>query len=159
MSNLKIQLRFAALIKEHLPPTIYPDLYDIGGGTGGLNLILTAWGYQVVTIDPKTQNRAVFHRRQMFTLNYPVSTNAIVGLHPDGATEIIIRQAANHGIPFAIVPCCVMPILTNFKGDEAAWIKHLLNYADNLGFDAQEFTLTAPGKNVAIMGRPKSDNT
>lgn len=156
MVNHKIRLKFAALIQREFPRSTYPEILDVAGGQGGLNLILTSLGYQTVTIDPKTQNRAVYHRKQMFTLNYPFSTSLIVGLHPDAATEIIIRQAANHGIPFAIVPCCVIPTLTNFKGDDSRdWINHLVSYAVNLSFHAQEFTLDAPGKNVAIVGRPK----
>jgi hypothetical protein len=36
---------------------------------------------------------------------------AIVGLHPDEATEDIVDAALARQIPFAVVPCCVMPQL------------------------------------------------
>jgi hypothetical protein len=36
---------------------------------------------------------------------------AMVGLHPDEATEAIVDAALAHQIPFAVVPCCVLPQL------------------------------------------------
>jgi hypothetical protein len=39
------------------------------------------------------------------------SCAAIVGLHPDEATECLVDVALAHGRPFAVVPCCVMPHL------------------------------------------------
>jgi hypothetical protein len=36
---------------------------------------------------------------------------ALVGLHPDEATEHIVDLALARGKPFAVVPCCVMPHL------------------------------------------------
>lgn len=37
------------------------------------------------------------------------STSIVVGMHPDGATEAIVRLALSHDKPFAVVPCCVFP--------------------------------------------------
>ena len=37
--------------------------------------------------------------------------DALVGLHPDEATEEIVDTALEHSIPFAVVPCCVFPQL------------------------------------------------
>ena len=37
--------------------------------------------------------------------------SAIVGLHPDEATEDIVTAALGHERPFAVVPCCVLPQL------------------------------------------------
>ena len=37
--------------------------------------------------------------------------SAVVGMHPDQATEGIMAFAKAHGKPFAIVPCCVFPAL------------------------------------------------
>ena len=39
------------------------------------------------------------------------SCAALVGLHPDEATEHIVDIALARGKPFAVVPCCVMPHL------------------------------------------------
>ena len=36
---------------------------------------------------------------------------AIVGLHPDEATESLVDAALAHRRPFAVVPCCVLPAL------------------------------------------------
>jgi hypothetical protein len=35
------------------------------------------------------------------------SVSIVVGMHPDQATEPIVRLALQHGKPFAVVPCCV----------------------------------------------------
>ena len=34
-----------------------------------------------------------------------------VGMHPDQATEAIVDFAAKYNKPFALVPCCVFPVL------------------------------------------------
>mmetsp|Transcript_3405 Transcript_3405/g.4533 ORF Transcript_3405/g.4533 Transcript_3405/m.4533 type:complete len:328 (+) Transcript_3405:102-1085(+) len=36
---------------------------------------------------------------------------ALVGLHPDEATEAIVETALAYNLPFAVVPCCVTPQL------------------------------------------------
>ena len=48
----------------------------------------------------------------------------IVALHPDQATEPALRMAVQHGIDFAIVPCCVFP-LDGIKRDWLQWLKYL----------------------------------
>ena len=37
------------------------------------------------------------------------ASSMVVGMHPDEATEPIVRLALAHGKPFAVVPCCVFP--------------------------------------------------
>ena len=39
------------------------------------------------------------------------SCSALVGLHPDQATDGIVDAAVRFGKPFAVVPCCVFPSL------------------------------------------------
>lgn len=39
------------------------------------------------------------------------SCSAVVGMHPDQATEAIVDLSARLGVPFAVLPCCVMPSL------------------------------------------------
>jgi len=58
-----------------------------------------------------------FHRRP-FDLSYVADeaatwrgAAAVVGLHPDEATEAIVDAALAAGKPFAVVPCCVFPAL------------------------------------------------
>ena len=36
---------------------------------------------------------------------------AVVGMHPDEATECIVDRALAHSVPFAVVPCCATPNL------------------------------------------------
>ncbi|KAF9164367.1 hypothetical protein DFQ26_001503 [Actinomortierella ambigua] len=44
----------------------------------------------------------VGHHRQLFD-----QASILVGLHPDQATEPIVRMALRLGKPFAVIPCCV----------------------------------------------------
>jgi hypothetical protein len=39
--------------------------------------------------------------------------SAIVALHPDEATGVIVEHAVKHRIPFAVVPCCVFSRVFN----------------------------------------------
>lgn len=41
--------------------------------------------------------------------------SAVVGMHPDQATDSIVELAAELGKPFALVPCCVFPRLFNHR--------------------------------------------
>jgi len=49
---------------------------------------------------------------------------ALLGMHPDEATESIVDAAVNLRRPFAIVPCCVFP-LDGRPRSFGAWIDHL----------------------------------
>eukprot|EP00041_Stephanoeca_diplocostata_P014221 m.256090 g.256090 ORF g.256090 m.256090 type:complete len:401 (+) comp19626_c0_seq1:389-1591(+) len=44
---------------------------------------------------------------------------AVVGMHPDQATEAIVDFAVMHNKPFAVVPCCVFPALFPYRRDRA----------------------------------------
>lgn len=84
-----------------------PRIFDVAGGQGKLNEALTDLGRSVVTYDRKAaRNPNVAYREQRFTLEEPCLADMVVGMHPDGATRVIVEYAAKHRIPFAIVPCC-----------------------------------------------------
>ena len=46
------------------------------------------------------------YAQRIFTLEEPCEADLLVGMHPDGATRVIIEYAAQHRRPFAVVPCC-----------------------------------------------------
>ena len=48
----------------------------------------------------------------------------VVGMHPDEATEPIVDQCIRLGKPFAVVPCCVMP-LDGSRMSKEAWFDYL----------------------------------
>jgi hypothetical protein len=99
---------------------------DVAGGNGALGLALRELGVQsVILLDPNPRcrdvtvpviakplvgdggdlltNRAIAAQLETCSL--------IVGMHPDQATEAIIDAADRMKIPFALLPCCVMPSL------------------------------------------------
>ena len=47
----------------------------------------------------------------MRTARLVSSAAAIVGMHSDAATEPIVDLAMRLGVPFAVIPCCVLPNL------------------------------------------------
>jgi hypothetical protein len=126
-----------------------PRIFDVAGGQGKLNQALTALGRQVVTFDRRHKHLDVPYAQRTFTLDEPCAADLIVGMHPDGATGVIIEYAALHRLPFAIVPCCSdngMP----YK----PWMRHLAELARARGFrDVAEETLPMRGRARVVHGR------
>lgn len=126
-----------------------PRIFDIAGGMGKLNGALTARGRKVVTFDRRAKHLPVEFAEREFTLDEPCEAELVVGMHPDGATRIIIEYAARHRIPFAVVPCCAdnsMP----YK----PWMRHLAELAEQLGFAVEEHALPMDGRARVLMGTP-----
>lgn len=106
-----------------------------GGGAGGVAFELHCrWGVPTTVVDPRPP---VLCRRSAATLaaapqhaladtrpahcaelfdvrlakeRFPTAS-AIVGMHPDQATDAVVDAALALGCPFAVVPCCVFPAL------------------------------------------------
>ena len=136
----------AACIVEHLPGE---RVFDVAGGMGRLNEELTKLGRKVVTFDRRHKHLDVPFAERTFALDEPCACDLVVGMHPDGATRVIIEYAALHRIPFAIVPCCSdngMP----YK----PWVRHLTELATGRGFAVSEAVLAMPGRNRVLIGRP-----
>lgn len=126
-----------------------PRIYDIAGGMGRLNEALTSLGRMVTTFDLRHKRLPVRYAERIFTLEEPCEADLVVGMHPDGATRIIIEYAAAHRIPFAVVPCCAdnsMP----YK----PWMRHLAELATSLGFaHVEEHSLPMEGRARVLVGR------
>jgi len=73
----------------------------------------------------------------------------MVGMHPDGATRIVIEYAARHHIPFAVVPCC-----SDNGMSYRPWMRHLAELARGLGLDAREEVLPMEGRARVLYGLP-----
>ncbi len=152
---------FAQLIAREFPASKYPVVGDIAGGDGSLNVELSKLGYQVVTFDSKRRKNGemVTFKRKLFTQKTEGKFDLLVGMHPDGATDVIIYQASLRGIPFTIAPCCAIPAMTcvewkkkNSKGT-ADWYRHCVDYANRLGFKTVERQLNMDGKNKVLIGK------
>ncbi len=61
------------------------------------------------------------------------NTSMVIGFHPDQATEIIINEALNKSIPFAVVPCCVFPNMSpNRIGIDGKLVRSFEQFIDYL---------------------------
>ncbi|MBX5480385.1 MAG: hypothetical protein IRZ16_00850 [Myxococcaceae bacterium] len=140
---------FAALIAERFPAA--HRVFDVAGGMGKLNLALTKLGREVTTFDLRHKRApTVRYAERRFTLEEPCAADLVVGMHPDGATRIIIEYAAKHRIPFAVVPCCSdngMPY--------NPWMRHLAELGRDRGFGIEEARLAMEGRARVIVGVPR----
>lgn len=139
---------FAHFIADHFDA---PRIFDVAGGLGRLNEALTALGRTVTTFDQRHKHAKVRYAERAFGLEEPCECDLVVGMHPDGATRVIIEFAALHRIPFAVVPCCSdngMP----YK----PWMRHLASLAQERGFAVAEGTLPMDGRARVLFGRPET---
>jgi hypothetical protein len=138
---------FAQLITRRFSA---PRIFDIAGGQGRLNESLTALGRTVTTFDLRHKRQPVRYAQRIFTLEEPCECDLLVGMHPDGATRVVVEYAAKHQLPFAVVPCCSdngMP----YK----PWMRHLAELAQSLGFSrVEEVTLPMEGRARVLVGEP-----
>jgi len=125
-----------------------PRVFDVAGGQGKLNEALTKRGRSVTTFDLRHKRLPVQYAQRIFTLEEPCEAELVVGMHPDGATRIIIQYAAAHRLPFAVVPCCSdngMPY--------NPWMRHLAELARESGFTTvEEVTLAMDGRARVLVG-------
>eukprot|EP00192_Tetraselmis_astigmatica_P009072 CAMPEP_0117651542 /NCGR_PEP_ID=MMETSP0804-20121206/2150_1 /TAXON_ID=1074897 /ORGANISM="Tetraselmis astigmatica, Strain CCMP880" /LENGTH=663 /DNA_ID=CAMNT_0005457531 /DNA_START=197 /DNA_END=2191 /DNA_ORIENTATION=+ len=60
------------------------------------------------------------------------AASALVGMHPDQATEAIVDEAIAAGKPFAVVPCCVFPRIFGSRklpdGSQVVTYKQFVDY-------------------------------
>jgi hypothetical protein len=124
-------------------------VFDVAGGQGKLNEALTAHGAQVVTFDRRHRHLDVPYVEGVFTLDQPCDAELVVGLHPDGATRVIIEYAARHRIAFAVVPCC-----SDNGMSYKPWMRHLTELARAQSFDeVGEQVLPIRGRARVLYGR------
>ena len=125
-----------------------PRIFDVAGGQGRLNEALAKLGRQVTTFDLRHKRLPVRYAERMFTLEEPCEAELVVGMHPDGATRVIIEYAARHGLPFAVVPCC-----SDNSMPYNPWMKHLAELARSAGFtQVEEVTLPMEGRARVLIG-------
>jgi hypothetical protein len=124
--------------------------FDIAGGMGKLNEALTARGLDVTTFDKRWKHADVKYAQRLFTVDEPCACDVVVGMHPDGATRVIVEYASRHRVPFAIVPCCADNGMS-YK----PWMRHLAELGAQLGLDVTEDALPMQGRARVLLGRPR----
>ena len=82
---------------------------------------------------------------------------AVVGMHPDEATDAIIQLAMRYDKPWMICPCCVFP--RTFKrilpdGQAVKTYDELCKYIRNISTNVQEATLDFEGRNKVFYWLP-----
>jgi hypothetical protein len=146
MADLARFTLFARFVADHFDAQ---RVFDVAGGRGSLNQALTALGREVTTFDRRHKHLDVPYAQRTFTLDEPCTAQLVVGMHPDGATPIIIEYAARHRLGFAIVPCC-----SDNGMSYKPWMRHLTELAQGLGFaDVGEATLPMRGRARVLFGR------
>lgn len=132
-----------------------PRVWDIAGGQGRLNEALSARGRRVTTFDLRWKRLpGLDYRQQLLTLDEPCACDLIVGMHPDGATPIIVQYAAQHAIPFAVVPCC-----SDNGMAYKPWLRHIEALARELGMDVHVSDLPMQGRCRVVWGTPPAPST
>jgi hypothetical protein len=136
---------FASFLVERFAA---PRIFDIAGGQGRLNEALTKLGRTVTTFDLRHKHLPVRYAQRIFTLEEPCETDLLVGMHPDGATRVIIEYAALHRRPFAVVPCC-----SDNSMPYNPWRRYLAELARERGFTTvEEHELLMEGRAKVILG-------
>ena len=137
---------FAQFITQNFPGA--RRVFDVAGGQGKLNEALTRLEREVLTFDLRHKRLDVRYAERIFTLEEPCEADAVVGMHPDGATRIILEYAAKHRIPFAVVPCC-----SDNSMPYNPWMRHLAELARSLGFTrVEEAKLPMEGRARVLWG-------
>lgn len=146
MADLQRFAYFARFITQRFPRG---RVYDVAGGKGMLNIELSKLGYQVTTFDQRHKHLDVPYEQRTFTLAEPCTADLVVGMHPDGATRLIVEYAAQHRIPFAIVPCC-----SDNSMSYKQWMRHIHELAVSLGFaSVAEGELPMRGRSRVLHGQ------
>ena len=156
---------FANFIQKTYPHAC--TVADVGGGHGNLSYYLYELGYTSTIIDsrvtrlPGRLQRVMKKksRKQGRVVEIPRIVgdvqdvdlqpfDIVVGLHPDEATEHMVRAAINLGKDFAIVPCCVFPI-DGVKRSQQCWFEYLAS----LSADIDTAELPIEGANLVLYRR------
>ena len=153
---------FAEFIRETYPRGA--KVADVAGSRGSLSWHLRELGFHPTIVDvrdsrhPRWVHRALrkdsrdlgrlvrIPRIVAKVQNMDLSGfDLIVGLHPDEATEHIVRAALACGKDFAVVPCCVFP-LDGLKRSKEGWRAYLAS----LSPDIRTAEIPIDGSNIVL---------
>ncbi|KAF8975290.1 hypothetical protein BGZ46_009224 [Entomortierella lignicola] len=80
---------------------------DEGKVLEGLDLIPTVLTHPLQATEPARIQSMLDDQFLVTHHDHIKDASILIGLHPDQATEVIVRTALKYGKPFAIIPCCV----------------------------------------------------
>ncbi len=136
---------FARYLRERFPDA--RRVYDVAGGMGRLNAELSKVGFDCLTYDVRVKRLPVPFNERRFSLDEPCDCDLVVGMHPDGATRLIVEYAAKHRRPFSIVPCC-----SDDGSPYKSWMKVLRGLAEAAGLRVEESELPMAGRARVLTG-------
>lgn len=153
---------FARFVGEAFPEA--KAVADVAGGRGELAYRLLALGKEPTIVDPADRTFPGWIHREIRkraargggiaripricsdVRDVDLATfDLVVAMHPDEATEPMLRAALAHGADFAVVPCCVFP-LDGVRRTRAEWVEYLASLAP--GIRRAELPIT--GANVVL---------
>lgn len=139
---------FACFIHKMYPQV--RTVADVAGGRGNVSYFLRDLGYDATVIDDRVTRLPSWMHREMRKESVKQGRlmeiprivkrvqdvdlrpfDLIVGLHPDEATEHVVREALEHGKDFAIVPCCVFPS-DGIKRSKEDWCTYLMSLSADI---------------------------
>ena len=159
---------FAEFLEQRFPQA--RQIADVAGGQGRLAVQLMMRGFQAVVIDvrqtglPRRDRKRL--RRDAVMVCDPANVSRIresivdvdlsgfdliVGLHPDAATEWVVRRGVAARKAFAVVPCCVIPI-DGIRRSFDDWLSYLASLAPG----SRVIQLPFVGRNRVIIYNPPS---
>jgi hypothetical protein len=160
------RFRFFADLIETVLPTKGARIADVASGRGKLQGELYRRGIKnVVAYDGRRRNaKGKPHARWWFDYRTaPDEFDLVVGMHPDEATDQIIRFACEKRKPFVVCPCCVLPTAIDWffpwlkTGKYDDWVEHLIFYALGEGMTVEEVELPIKGRSKVLIGKPDLD--
>ncbi len=152
MADKRRFVLFADLVVERFPSA--RRIFDIAGGMGQLNVELTSRGRDILTFDSRHKHLPVRFAERRFGLDEPCECDLVIGLHPDGATRVIVEYAVRHRVPFAIVPCC-----PDNGMSYRPWMRHLRELATAGGLSVEEAALAMSGRARVLLAAPEPGTT
>lgn len=133
------------------------NILDVAGGCGELSILLSRIGNTTTIVDPciwlSKKDKLQYNIKTIkskFNMSFDISEyDLVIGLHPDGATEYIIKQCVQCDKSFVVVPCCIIPQFTKMKYDFNSWLKYLKSMSSRI----VECQLPFAGKNIVLFLR------
>lgn len=136
---------------------------DVASGNGGLHRALRHIGYKRIESwdkRPRNQRCKGIELFGLFDWEKVVRQNkkydAVIGMHPDQATDHIILYAVARKIPFLVCPCCIKPSATTYKPNSYhKWVEYLTCIAESGNMRVAQSYLSIRGCNIVLSGVPR----
>lgn len=149
---------FAKLIEKQFNKK--SSIADVAGGKGYMREALYERGFcKTETWDKRTVRLKNGHGKQRFEYfewNKAPSYDGVIGMHPDEATDHIIKYCGLHRVKGLICPCCVKASAEVYWGRNKYkdWANHLEKLANSSNLEFYWFKMPFNGRNDAMLLMP-----